>query len=56
MIRTVLSLALALMFAQFLEIFPNLVNHSRDNEPQTKSYYFFTSTKPDDFTLYGFEA
>ena len=46
----------SLLFAQFLEIFPSLVNHSRDNEPQTLSYYFFTSTKADDHTLYGFEA
>ena len=30
--------------------------HSKDNEPETLSYYFFTNTASDDHTIYGFEA
>merc|ERR1712000_669482 len=40
---------------RFREIFTTLVDHCRANEPETRSYYFFTSTA-DDHTLYGFEA
>ncbi|KAL2761040.1 hypothetical protein ACRALDRAFT_1073372 [Sodiomyces alcalophilus JCM 7366] len=42
--------------SRLLEIFPALANHSRDNEPDTLSYYFFNSTSEDDYALYGFEA
>lgn len=44
------------MPAQFLEIFPPLVEHTTAAEPSTLSYYFFTNTAAGDHFIYGFEG